>query len=250
MRRLQWLSFSDADCGSSPLMLLHIPCLQLPEIIMTPKIEYGRIPKDEIDESQAIPSGNRTMGSRWARRTLIACLICVFSLAAVILARTFIARSTSDSAGRYDWTPCGDSPDEARLNRCHFDPMLNSWVLEACYIAELGEEYDMSEFLYFVDKNKTQPVDVEEIRHGVYDHHVWTDGSHHDQHCIYTWRKLSLAIETRLPLIDTKTADFHHSTHCAQTVREVVSDALHTVDRYHGRSSFVPLAVQGCVRLF
>ncbi|KAH8811046.1 hypothetical protein F5884DRAFT_781046 [Xylogone sp. PMI_703] len=127
--------------------------------------------------------------------------------------------------------------------------MLISWVPSACYIPEPGDEYDVAEFQWFYDENKTQPVPPDEIRNGEYTH-VFTDGTHHDQHCIYTWRKLSIAIEKRLPLLDSKTADFHHSTHCAKSVRGVVQDALKSVDVYSKYYSSVPRLFAECVPLF
>jgi len=92
-------------------------------------------------------------------------------------------------------------------------------------------------------------MDLEMVRAANYTH-IFTDGSHHDQHCIYTWRKSAIAIERRLLLLDTKTADFHHSTHCAKTLRGVVRDSLHNADPYKGTYSSVPLAFAGCVPFF
>jgi hypothetical protein len=212
------------------------------------KNEYDTVPVDEF------LSGSPALifdGWQRARRYFIAILISIVGLAAVIFIKDFSNKTgtASEKSHNFDWTPCGNTSAEARFNNCHFDPMLISWVPEACYIAEPGEEYDISEFKWFADEKRTQPIDMNLVQSGDYDH-VFTDGSHHDQHCIYTWRKLSIALERRLLMLDTKTADFHHSTHCAKMVRGVVHDALNMVDGYKGTYSSIPLAFQGCVPLF
>jgi hypothetical protein len=51
-------------------------------------------------------------------------------------------------------------------------------------------------------------------------------------------------------MLDTKSADFHHSTHCAKGVRGIVRDAFNKVDMYKGTYSAVPLAFTGCIPLF
>ncbi|TAQ88646.1 hypothetical protein B7494_g3025 [Chlorociboria aeruginascens] len=213
---------------------------------MRQKTEYSTIPADEFLSERGEPEFK---GWQWARRYFITILISIFALTAIILFRDFETHLSPNKSHDFEWIPCGNTSAEARFNNCHFDPMLISWVPEACYIAEPADEYDVSEFKWFADAKRTQPLDQNLVQNGDYDH-VFTDGSHHDQHCIYTWRKLSIALERRLPMLDTKTADFHHSTHCAKGVRGVVHDALNMVDGYKGTYSSIPLAFQGCVPLF
>jgi hypothetical protein len=39
------------------------------------------------------------------------------------------------------WASCGNSSAEARENGCHYEPMQRSWIPDACYFSEPGEEY-------------------------------------------------------------------------------------------------------------
>ena len=150
----------------------------LPPSTMTDaKTEYRQIPDDEF------PTGNGTSpleASQWARRYFIAILVSIVGLAGVIIARDLTTRLTHEHPHDFEWQACGNTSMEARVNNCHFDPMLISWVPEACYIADPSEEYDVSEFNWFADAKRTQPVDPSMIQTGDYSQ-VFTDGSHHDQ---------------------------------------------------------------------
>jgi hypothetical protein len=42
---------------------------------------------------------------------------------------------------RTQWASCGNSSAEARENGCHYEPMQRSWIPDACYFSEPGEEY-------------------------------------------------------------------------------------------------------------
>lgn len=43
---------------------------------------------------------------------------------------------------------------------------------------------------------------------------------YHDEHCLFQWRKLQYALEKKMKYIDTKTANYKHSKHCADALQE------------------------------
>jgi hypothetical protein len=213
------------------------------------KTHYHGVPSEESpfhDGEKLIVERDDT---RSLRRYLIAILISILALFVVIFAGLLGKRISEVDDHGETWVSCGNSSAEAIENGCHFDPMLISWVPEACYFKEPGDEYDVGDFDWYLDENKSHPVSVEDINSGHYTH-VFTDGSHHDQHCIYTWRKMSIALMKRLPLLDSKTADFHHSTHCAQSVRGIVKESKQGISTYSKFYSSVPLLFADCVPLF
>jgi hypothetical protein len=148
-----------------------------PQTIAGDKPDYRQIPNDEY---AAEHSTFHPESSRWARRYFIAILVSILCLTGVIFARDITGRFTHEKPHNFDWLPCGNTSLEARVNNCVFDPMLISWVPEACYIADPADEYDVADFKWYADAKRTQPVDSEMIRTGDYSE-VYTDGSHHDQ---------------------------------------------------------------------
>lgn len=213
-------------------------------------VNYHEVPSEESSIHDGEKSTvNKDRGIDSLRCYLIAILISTLAVLATILA-SLLGKQISgvDSHGK-TWVSCGNSTAEALANACHFDPMLISWVPEACHFKEPGDEYDVSDFNWYLDEQQTQPVSPDDIKSGNYTH-VFTDGSHHDQHCIYTWRKLSIALMKRLPLLDSKTADFHHSTHCAKGLRGIVKESQQGISTYSKFYSSVPLLFSDCVPLF
>jgi hypothetical protein len=149
-----------------------------------------------------------------------------------------------------DWVPCGNSSLEARAAGCHYEPMQRSWIPHACYFEKPSEDYDpFSDRKWFFDANLTQQItgdDIRKLREGddldAYTHFF------HNEHCVYCWRKLAIAVEKRLPMIDSKTADYHHSTHCAMLLMEELYDV--GMDKFNTRfETFSPLMFQTCVPL-
>lgn len=149
-----------------------------------------------------------------------------------------------------DWVPCGNSSAEARAAGCHYEPMQRSWIPHACYFNEPSGDYDpFSDRKWFFDANLTQQItgdDLRKLREGddlnAYTHFF------HNEHCVYCWRKLAIAVERQLPMIDSKTADFHHSTHCAALLMQELYDV--GMDQFDTRfETFSPVMFQTCVPL-
>jgi hypothetical protein len=195
-------------------------------------------------------SVDKPPGIRPLCRYLIAILISTLGTLAVLAAVLVILfRNRISQIGNHGKpeVSCGNSSAEAIENGCLFDTGLVSWVPEACYFKEPG--FEVSDYKWYLDQQQTVPVSAEDIRCGNFTH-VYTDGSLHDQHCIYAWRKLSIALNKRLPLLDSKTANFWHSTHCAKGISGVIKESAQGISTYSNFYSSVNVLYTVCVPLF
>jgi hypothetical protein len=211
-------------------------------------VKYESIPTEEdfsFCEDALKNHGNQNKIRRTTRSYLLLVLVLLALLATAI---SIIAKDSRLWRQPVTWTSCGNSTAEAIKGGCHFDTMMASWIPNECYIEEPSDG-DEKQFLWFTDKNLTQPFSSDDYATGNYAV-LYTDASFHDKHCIHTWRKLMIALEQRLPLLDSKTADFHHSRHCASGVRRGLEDAMERINPYKGSYSFVPLIFLECVPLF
>ena len=70
----------------------------------------------------------------------------------------------------------------------------------------------------------------------------------HDEHCLYSWRKLSLVVHRRLPFIDTKSWNQAHTTHCSKVIAKKLAGAEQS--DWDPKTTGVtesPLMFQGCI---
>lgn len=146
---------------------------------------------------------------------------------------------------------CGRTAAEAKALGCIYEPMQRSWIPEACYFSEPGNEYTpFDDRPWYYDSNLTQKIegkDLDRLRNGD-DLMAYTQSFHHE-HCLYCYRKLAIAVEKRLPYIDSKTASFHHSTHCAKMISAMIYDVANSQSTYLLSHTISPLMFQTCVRL-
>ena len=159
-------------------------------------------------------------------------------------------QNMTSAAMNIDWVSCGNSSVEARAAGCHYEPMQRSWIPDACYFKEPSEEYDpFSDRKWFFDANLTLQItgeNLNRLREGD-DMNAYTH-FFHNEHCVYCWRKLVIAVEKRLLMIDSKTADFRHSTHCATMVMQELYEV--GVGKFDTRfETYSPLMFQTCVPL-
>jgi hypothetical protein len=186
-------------------------------------------------------------GIQSLRRYLIAISISTLAVLAAALVVLFRNQTSPIENHGKTWVSCGHSPAEAVANGCHFDIGLFSWVPDACYFKEPG--FELSDFQLYLDPQLTVPVPTDDIIDGNFTI-VYADGSLHDQHCIYTWRKLSITLMQRLPLIDSKTANFWHSNHCAGEISTVIAESAHGISTYSKFYSAMASLYTDCVPLF
>lgn len=206
-----------------------------------------------IEEQEQQPAGFTQIYPRRYSR------YCTVGIACLLIDILFIAsfclvfwryQSMTSAARSIDWISCGNSSAEARAAGCHYEPMQRSWIPHACYFKEPSEEYDpFSDRKWFFDTNLTHQItgkDLNRLREG--DDLTAYTRFFHNEHCVYCWRKLAIAIEKRLPMIDSKTANFHHSTHCAaMLMQELYEVGVGKFDTHFETHS--PLMFQTCVPL-
>jgi hypothetical protein len=150
---------------------------------------------------------------------------------------------------KLSWADCGSTPDEARTRGCHYEPMQRSWIPDACYFSEPSAEYDpFSDRDWFLDYNMSQPANLERLRSG--DEVLAYTKYFHDEHCLYSWRKLALAVKYKLPMVDSKTYNEHHTAHCTKRIaRILVNSEKPTWDFNEGAVTESPLMFQSCILL-
>ena len=150
------------------------------------------------------------------------------------------------------WTDCGLSPREARARNCHFDSMLYAWIPGECFHPEPLDEYrPFKDRTWYTDVNLTQPmsdVEIEELSAGsipiAYTH------TYHHEHCLYAMRKLAMATDKRWLLIDGKSADVHHATHCGKQIAQFVKGTIdQTFSPGSDHHAMARLQFPGCVAM-
>lgn len=143
---------------------------------------------------------------------------------------------------------CGETSAEARANGCQYEPMMRGWIPDDCFTPEPAAEYaPFDDRLWFYDENLTLPMSPDVLRNGD-DVTAWTK-TFHDEHCLYAWRKLALAVDRRLPLVDSKTMNLHHSTHCSKQIARFIRE-VHSHVWVDNRTASAPLQFETCVPLF
>jgi hypothetical protein len=203
-----------------------------------------------LEEQERQPACLTKLHPRQYSRYCAVGIVCLFIDIIFIASFCLVIWRYQSAATNIDWVSCGNSSAEARAAGCHYEPMQRSWIPDACYFKEPSEEYDpFSDRKWFFDANLTQQItgeDLNKLRVGddlnAYTHYF------HNEHCVYCWRKLAIAVEKRLPMIDSKSADFHHSTHCATMVMQELYEI--GIDQFDTRfETHSPLMFQTCVPL-
>lgn len=116
-------------------------------------------------------------------------------------------------------SPCGSTPHEARLAGCRWSPMTFAWYPEACYDAELDQEFLAShewEWYTTEDLLPQERLPRDAVLAGNI-HRAYMSMDYHKLHCMYTVRKLYRAI-FGFALSDTYILTIGHLHHCEQFV--------------------------------
>lgn len=115
------------------------------------------------------------------------------------------------------WEDCGRSPTEARNAGCHFEPMFGAWIPSACHVdVPKDDDHPFEDRLWFRDEALTEPISYEVLKSG--NESLIYAGFFHDEHCLFAWRSLAVAVSKRLPLIDSLSNDIVHSIHCSKSI--------------------------------
>ncbi|KAI5918038.1 hypothetical protein F4810DRAFT_609597 [Camillea tinctor] len=178
---------------------LQIPWTQesSPAYASLPDNEEGKINDDTSDIE---PRSRITSRSWWLVSVLFRILVSLLALYGLLsLLYTVIPEQTRSCN-------CGETVEEALANGCVYDSLAAAWLPPHCRSAAITEEFESvgpnepdrwgNTWGYWADKNKTQPMSLEEVsmlpesaRRGgqvfFYSTHEW-----HVKHCIYYWRKM------------------------------------------------------------
>jgi len=131
-------------------------------------------------------------------------------------------------------SPCGRSAAEAESQGCHFDIMSFCWLPDACYDAELSDEFRAHNWEWFLDANQTESVPQAEALSGVHPR-LFVNWEYHLKHCTYMWRKLHRAVLGKGNMaIDSYIGSYAHTRHCEHTLltdREVGLAEVNTIIR-------------------
>lgn len=205
--------------------------------------KYTKISVDEGDMDEPLTQRPTGKAIRAKLRAFILAVIMIASALLAVLAYNQVRREPQ-------WIPCGSTAAEARAANCHYEQMQRSWIPDACYFEEPSSEYDpFGDRPWFSDRNRTIPANLDRLRSG--DEELAFVRYFHDEHCLYSWRKLHLAVQQGRRLIDTKTYDLHHTTHCAKSIAKLIVDSK--VDGYKSPPNEYtesPLMFQECVKMF
>ncbi|KAL9615940.1 MAG: hypothetical protein Q9160_009126 [Pyrenula sp. 1 TL-2023] len=190
--------------------------------------------------------------TRHLKRILIDLSIIALILLIAFSYSSITRKYASHTEPNLDWIPCGNTSAEAKAAGCHYEGMQRSWIPDACYTPEADNEWDpWDDREWFYDDRLTQKLDdegMDMLRNGG-DLNAWTK-FFHDEHCAYCYRKLAIAVERRMPMIDSKTANFHHSVHCANLLVERVFDlGAKNFEKYKYKVAYSPIMFQTCVPL-
>jgi hypothetical protein len=162
-------------------------------------------------------------------------------LAVALAAVTFFAWPLLRVGKLPETYTCGQSREEALSRGCRIEPMVYGWMPKQCYFDELSREYTpFEDRQWYRDSNMTEPLTSEEMWEGVVTH-VFTS-RYHGQHCLFLWRKLSLAVDERRSHLDLKSLEVDHAKHCSKILEHGVRETNETVnDVVLGYYTCVPL---------
>lgn len=167
--------------------------------------------REEDDDARAIPRPPR-------RRPCLQ----IFGLVSLTLLATLlgVALGSTRSLKLY-WqttpriTSCGHTSSEARARGCVLEPMVYGWMPPQCQFPEVTSQNDPFEkWQWYSDENMTQLLSRDQLERGE-SLDLWTNRpGYHLEHCLFLYRKLMYAMETKAQWLDKKTLAAHHAYHC------------------------------------
>jgi hypothetical protein len=114
------------------------------------------------------------------------------------------------------WKHCGNSPVEALQNDCVYDFIAGAFVPNACFDAELEDEFlKLKDWHFYGDENAQQELSIESIKLNGGTEPMFVSVEYHWIHCTYTWRKLHRSRVFGTP-IDDHIGNYSHTAHCGE----------------------------------
>jgi len=122
---------------------------------------------------------------------------------------------------------CGSSIAEAIANGCKYDAMATSWLPPICRDDELSAQFDSAgpggSWTYYADQHGNRTLSLEEVsllaeKKG-HEAEFWTTHEWHINHCLFYWRKESLARKSGGKLIlESSFEGDYHVHHCEEVL--------------------------------
>jgi hypothetical protein len=99
--------------------------------------------------------------------------------------------------------------------------MVNGWTPQECFDRELSEEFmALPNYTWYYDADHTKPIPMDELYSGELAI-TYPEPFHHDRHCLYTWRKLHLAVKLGT-MVGSDTFWYNHSAHCTSYLLRLI----------------------------
>ncbi|KAK1757992.1 hypothetical protein QBC47DRAFT_373522 [Echria macrotheca] len=114
---------------------------------------------------------------------------------------------------------CGKSSAEAMARGCKMEPLFYGWIPPQCYYPDLTAEFPVfADRTWYVDQAMTTAIPERDLMEGKHSS-IWTR-RFHTEHCLFMWRKLTLAVHERYEWVDNKTLSMWHAEHCTGDILE------------------------------
>lgn len=176
---------------------------------------YDRLALQDNEAETNSSDDSRESPGLWSRSTFWRRLGLVFIAIVAVSLVTIASDAIYDNIRHHNniQLHCGTTVEQAKSRNCIYDIMANAWTPQKCYFPSLAQEFlALPNSTWFYDEAHTRLIPRDVLRNGdievLYPHET-----HHDRHCLYTWRKLSIAAELGT-LVDTEAGSVPHTTHC------------------------------------
>jgi hypothetical protein len=218
----------------------------LASIMSQKPAEYHRLNTSEFYcEDQRLPSPRRRATDEQGTRQCPLSITTITTLASTIIfvlffllacggLSIFLSRSPSNASEflhprvlnpHASRKPCGTTPTEARQRGCQFDVTSFCWLPEACWDAELSQDFDSyTQWTWWLDENGTRPISHQLVATGEYTD-LFVSWEYHLRHCTAMWRKMHRALlRGGLGAIDSYVGLYNHTLHCEKMLLDTHFD--------------------------
>lgn len=193
--------------------------------------EYKQLMNDYSSDNEPETHNLSSSNPRWWQSSKLAIVISWSVSFIFLVAMITILHISAKSRvpPNVQWINCGRSPKEAKARGCHFEPMMSAWMPDECYFEDLKDDQEdiWETWDWYRDINATRKVpkdEMQKLRNGDYSVVFTTNPMAHDLHCLYTWRKVTTAVERGSWFLDSRTLEFDHSTHCAKGITKLLQE--------------------------
>lgn len=125
-------------------------------------------------------------------------------------------------------TSCGTSAAEAAALGCKYDLMSFAWMPPSCFDEALTNDFITERnWTWYLDPLAQRPVSQDKVQQGGFER-IYVDSEYLRHHCIYTWEKLTRAVESA-GFVDGYVQDTDHAQQCSVELSKWPSDGNETL---------------------